>query len=118
MTDRHQPARSVDDEVRAGADAIPRSPGAEGLLSIDRDIRETIEVLVVDDEHTLRESCASILRADGFPVTVCARGEDAMELLQRRRFDIILLDLYLPKMSGMDVLEVALKESPGTIVWS
>ena len=116
MTDRHQPARSVDDEIRAGADVMPRSPGAEGLLSIDRDIRETIEVLVVDDEHTLRESCASILRADGFPVTVCARGEEAVELLQRRRFDIILLDLYLPKMSGMDVLEVALKESPDTLV--
>ena len=117
MTDRNQPARSVEDgETRAGADSGPKNPGAEGLLSIERDVRETIEVLVVDDEHTLRESCASILRADGFPVTVCARGEEAVELLQRRRFDIILLDLYLPKMSGMDVLEVALKEAPGTIV--
>lgn len=114
MTDRTQPVRAASrDEVAAGANG---SGGAEGLLAVDRDVRETIEVLVVDDEHTLRESCASILRSDGFPVTVCGRGEEAVELLQRRKFDVILLDLYLPRMSGMEVLEVALREAPGTLV--
>lgn len=117
MTDRSQRARGsfelpVPDE---GSGAVA-SAGAEGLLAVDRSVRESIEVLVVDDEHTLRESCASILRSDGFPVTVCGRGEEALELLQRKRFDIILLDLYLPRMSGMDVLEAALREAPGTIV--
>ena len=119
MTDRQQPARGVPssgEDRGSGSNTGVREGGAEDLLAIDRTLRETIEVLVVDDEHTLRESCASILRADGFPVTVCARGEEAVELLQRRSFDVILLDLYLPKMSGMDVLEVALRESPGTLV--
>lgn len=114
MTDRNQPVRAASREN--GSPGVEGTGGAEGLLAIDREVRETIEVLVVDDEHTLRESCASILRSDGFPVTVCGRGEEAVELLQRRKFDVILLDLYLPRMSGMEVLEVALRESPGTIV--
>jgi len=123
MTDRIHRGRTEPSSAGAGGAGAgtTSAPGAsvvpaEGLLAIDRSVRESIQVLVVDDEHTLRESVASILRTDGFPVTVVGRGEEALELLQRRRFDIILLDLYLPKISGLKVLEAALAEAPDTIV--
>src|SRR5690606_31838366 len=76
----------------------------------------SIEVLVVDDEHSLRESCASLLRSVGFSVTVCGRGDDALRMLKNRRFDIALFDLYMSQVSGLELLEATLDTHPDTIV--
>lgn len=83
--------------------------------SIPREVRETISVLVVDDEHTLREGCASLLRPEGYQVTLTGRSTEAADLIKRRRFDIVLADLYLPEMTGMELLEVAQEHSPDSI---
>jgi DNA-binding NtrC family response regulator len=66
-----------------------------------------MEVLIIDDEHSLRESCASLLRTEGFRVTVAGRGDDALQLVQNRRFDIILLDLYMSEVSGLELMQEA-----------
>jgi DNA-binding NtrC family response regulator len=79
------------------------------------DARESLEVLVVDDEHSLRESCASILRNSGFAVTVCGRGDDARRLVRNRRFDIVLLDLYMSQVGGLELLTEMLEAYPGTL---
>ncbi len=78
-------------------------------------MRASIQVLVVDDEHSLRESCASLLRNEGFSVEVCGRGDDAQRLLRSGRFDILLVDLYMPRVTGLEILETALEARPGTI---
>lgn len=78
--------------------------------------RETVRILIVDDERTLRESCSSILGAEGFPVSVAGKGDEALELLGRLRPHIVLVDLYMPDISGIDILEAALKQDPGCIV--
>ncbi len=75
-----------------------------------------IEVLVVDDEHSLRESCASILRTEGFNVSVCGRGDEALDLLKRRRFDILLVDIYMNPISGLDILDAVHESWPETLV--
>jgi DNA-binding NtrC family response regulator len=77
---------------------------------------EPVRVLVVDDEQTLRDSCASLLRASGFEPTVCARGDDALRLVRNRTFDIVLVDLFLPRISGLDILEAVRQTSPDGIV--
>jgi DNA-binding NtrC family response regulator len=77
--------------------------------------KSTIRILVVDDEHTLRESCASVLRLEDYHVTVCARADEAMSLFQRRAFDIVLLDLYMGQVSGMDLLRACLEAKPDAI---
>jgi len=93
------------------------TPGRQlELIAVDPGLRQSIEVLVIDDEHSLRASCASLLRTEGFPVTVCGRGEDAYRLVTNRRFDIILLDLYMAHVSGLELMQAALEASPGTIV--
>jgi DNA-binding NtrC family response regulator len=97
-----------------------RSTGATGpdleLIAVDPALRRSIEVLVIDDEHSLRESCASLLRTEGFGVAVSGRGEDALRLVRQRRFDIVLLDLYMSQVSGLDLMAAALEANPDTLV--
>ncbi|HQR19167.1 MAG TPA: sigma-54 dependent transcriptional regulator, partial [Gemmatimonadales bacterium] len=85
-------------------------------LSIPADVKSSIRVLVVDDERTLRESCASVLQMDGFNVTVIGRGEEALEAVKRRNFDIVLVDLYMSQVSGIDLLRATLQHHRDTIV--
>ena len=84
-------------------------------MSVDPEVRATIDVLVVDDEHSLRESCASLLRAEGFNVTVSGRGDDARRLLRHKRFDIVLVDLYMSQVGGLELLETAVEADPDVI---
>jgi DNA-binding NtrC family response regulator len=85
-------------------------------LSIPADVKAGIRILVIDDERTLRESCATVLKMDGFNVTLIGRGEEALDTVKRRQFDIILCDLYMSQVSGMDILKATLKHYPDTIV--
>lgn len=61
-------------------------------------------VLVVDDEPTVREVVASYLRRDGHAVTEAADGSTAVELVQREHFDLVVLDMMLPGVNGLDIL--------------
>ena len=100
--------------------AAPATTGREQAnrdpLSIPADVKSSIRILVVDDERTLRESCASVLEMDGFNITVIGRGEEALEAVKRRKFDIMLVDLYMSQVSGMDLLRAALHHHRDTIV--
>ncbi len=78
--------------------------------------KSSVRVLVVDDENTLRDSCASVLRAEGFDVTTCGRGTEAQAMLRRREFDIVLLDLFMSQVPGMELLATCLEAYPGTLV--
>ena len=62
------------------------------ISELDQDAKQSISILVIDDERTLRESCCSVLSKEGYRVEVCGMGHEAMGLLNRRRFDIILND--------------------------
>ena len=66
-----------------------------------------VDVLVVDDESTLRNTCRAFLEGFGYNVTAVERAEDAVALLKRRSFHICLLDLYMPQMSGLELLHIA-----------
>ncbi len=88
---------------------VSSDPSAVSPVQNGSEQDDLLTVLVVDDEQSLRESCASLLKSAGFEATVCARGDDALRLLRNRRFDIILVDLYLPRVSGLEVLDVALE---------
>ncbi len=85
-------------------------------LSIPPEVKASISILVVDDDRTLREGCASVLQIDGFNVAFSGRGDEAVEMVKRRKYDIILVDLYMTPVSGMDVLKAALAAHKDTIV--
>lgn len=98
-------------------ETLPEGPGLAGLEEDDigPDRKQSIHILIVDDEYTLRESCASLLRQEGYRVTACATGDDAIELMKRRDIDVALIDIYMEGMSGLDVLSGCLQERPETI---
>jgi two-component system response regulator RegX3 len=60
-------------------------------------------VLVVDDEDAIRDAVAYVLRSDGNEVEVASNGEDAVEAVGRGRFDLVVLDVMLPDISGVEV---------------
>ncbi len=65
---------------------------------------EQVRILVVDDELVIRESLAGWLRRDGYHVSTVPSGEDALETLKTNSYDILLLDIQMDGMTGMDVL--------------
>src|SRR5438094_2971554 len=89
---------------------------ARDPLSIPSEVKASIRVLVVDDERTLRESCASVLQMDGYNVTLVGRGEEALDTVKRRKFDVVLVDLYMSQVSGLDILRATLGAYKDTIV--
>ena len=62
-------------------------------------------VLVVDDEAIVRESIRDWLKDAGYEVSVAESGEEALELIQKQNFGVMILDLRLPGMNGIDVLK-------------
>src|SRR5437763_6532877 len=99
--------------------ARPGSPvparNVSQLVPVEPATKPSIRILLADDERTLRESCASVLGVEGYNVTVTGRGEEALELLRRRPFDIVLVDLYMNPVSGTELLATALAANPETI---
>jgi len=69
-------------------------------------VQHLLHVLVVDDENSVRLSIEMGLKmTNSFAVESCESGEDAVELLQKNTFDVIILDNRMPGMSGIDVLQ-------------
>jgi DNA-binding response OmpR family regulator len=71
----------------------------------------TRTILVVDDEPTLRETLAEALTRDGFRVVTAADGAEALARFRDQRPDLIVLDLMLPEMSGVEVCRIVRRES-------
>ena len=78
------------------------SQSASGAPAIS-DARPTPRVLIVDDEPMVRELIAAHLAADGSISSGVGSGEEALALLDREPFDLVILDVGLPNMSGFDV---------------
>jgi CheY-like chemotaxis protein len=66
--------------------------------------RATTVIAILDDEERLRVALARLLKAHGYEVAGFASGEELLAAVGRHRVDIVLLDLFMPGMSGFDVL--------------
>ena len=71
-------------------------------------------VLVIDDEESVATTIEAILKMDGHDVTAVTNGADAIRLLNERRYDVVLTDLRLADMDGIDVLREVQRTSPET----
>jgi DNA-binding NtrC family response regulator len=77
---------------------------------------DNTKILIVDDEIIMRESLAGWLERDGHEVASAASGEEAMEILKRSHFDILLVDIKMEGMSGIDVLRQIKEDDPEVAV--
>ena len=66
-------------------------------------------ILVVDDEKLIRESLVECLATEGFEAAGAGSGEEGVELAEKRAFDIVLCDMQLPGISGIETLERLLR---------
>src|SRR5579863_2734050 len=68
-------------------------------------------VLIVDDEQSIRVSLRTILSNIGFEIVEAARGEEALSLVRTTQFDVVLLDINMPGIGGVEVCRMMRKES-------
>lgn len=73
-------------------------------------------ILIVDDETASRDLCKAFLESDGYEVHTCDHAKKALALLELKRFDLILTDLSLPEMSGVDLIKQVKYHYPHTDV--
>ncbi len=71
-------------------------------------------ILVVDDERTARLSLAEILRLEGYEVVAVEGGEESILFLKAQEFDLVLCDLKMPDVDGLQVLDVCREFRPAT----
>ena len=69
-------------------------------------------VLVVDDEQSLRKVLAATLQREGYEVTVCGDGEEALTSLERDGADVVVTDLVMPRMDGLALLRKVVSRHP------
>ncbi len=69
-------------------------------------------ILIVDDEETARKSLSDILKLEGYTVMAKGDGQSALDALDEDDFDLMLLDIKMPGMSGLEVLEKAVSIAP------
>src|SRR5207245_11583222 len=62
-------------------------------------------VLIVDDESAIRESLTGVLQDEGYKAASAASGEACMDSLRDSSFDVVLLDIWLPGMDGLETLQ-------------
>ena len=73
-------------------------------------------IMVVDDEEALRTVLSSELEGEGYQVASAADGQEAINILQKQEFDLILLDIKMPNVDGFEVLKFVKDRHPKTKV--
>src|SRR5207302_4617282 len=76
-----------------------------------------LNILIVDDEPSIRDSLQGVLEDEGYDAAATDSGESCLELLRKKAFDVVLLDIWLPGMDGLDVLQkIRELESPPEVI--
>ncbi|MCA9406925.1 MAG: sigma-54-dependent Fis family transcriptional regulator, partial [Candidatus Omnitrophica bacterium] len=73
---------------------------------------KNFRILVVDDEPLIRQSLCEILRIDGYKVQMAASAEEAQEIIAQQSIDVVVTDLKLPKLSGVELLKWSKEKYP------
>ena len=73
------------------------------------------KILIVDDEKPIRELIQLVLKEEGFEAETAANGKEALSILEETSFPLVITDLKMPQMGGMDLLDAARKKWPETM---
>lgn len=69
-------------------------------------------ILVIDDEEIVRVSCKRTLVPEGYEVDVAASGKEGLELFEKSRYDLVIIDLKMPGMDGIEALVNIKRQRP------
>jgi DNA-binding NtrC family response regulator len=73
---------------------------------------QDLKILVVDDERDIREGLKELLESEGYKVDTAVDGTDAIEKVRSLKYQIVITDIMMPKMSGIELLEKTKHISP------
>ena len=76
----------------------------------------TASILVVDDESTTQDTLGLFLETEGYRVAIAGSGEEALSRIEQQAFDVIVADVVMPGVSGLEVLERSRTLNPGAAV--
>lgn len=79
-------------------------------------MKEQPRILVIDDEPHNTEALNLLLEKEGYKIDSAASGEEALDILEKKTFEIVLTDLFLPGVSGIDILKKVKEDAPQTNV--
>jgi DNA-binding NtrC family response regulator len=79
-------------------------------------MNDEANILVIDDEESMRDSCQQALSAKGSRVEVAGDGSTGLAILEKEAFDLVILDLKMPGLSGMEVLKKIKEKDPAVVV--
>ena len=97
-------------EIMKGRRRLPhRPPEREAEI-------EKAQILVIDDEPSVADALKLILEDEGYRVAVALTGREGLELTRRRCFDVVVSDVRLPDVSGLDVLRDVRRGCPASVV--
>jgi len=110
------------DRLQGQSSGLADSSGAteastSASSSSEANLGRTFSVLVVEDDPGVRESTAALLRETGYSVTEAVDGVDGLQRLCDESFDVVILDLRLPRLDGPDMLDL-LDDPPPVVVFS
>jgi DNA-binding NtrC family response regulator len=86
-----------------------------GPAALSPEDRASIQILVIDDEASVLDSCESVLAADGYQVECQRKAEEALQRIKSQSYDIVLIDQGMPQIHGMDILAEVRQRSPETL---
>jgi DNA-binding NtrC family response regulator len=98
------------------AERLAVEPGLADVYKSVPPSKSSISVLVIDDDRALREACVSFFNVEGYDVTSCGSGNAALELTRRKQFDLVLLDLYMTEVPGLEILRAILATHKHSLV--
>lgn len=75
-------------------------------------MKEAPHILLVDDDDSSREALSLLLKASGYIVTPVSSGTEAIHFLETTLFDLLITDLFLPDVNGLDILRTAKEHTP------
>lgn len=70
------------------------------------------KILIADDEKNIRDSLKFVLDEEGYSTEVASDGEEALQKIEKENFDIVITDIKMPKVDGIQLLEASTKNSP------
>jgi len=77
-------------------------------------VSDRANLLIVDDEEAMRDACSQVLAPEGFILKQAASGEEALKILRQESFDLVILDLKMPRVDGTEILRCIQQENPDT----
>lgn len=70
-------------------------------------------ILIVDDEQNVRQLIAKVLEKEGYEILTACNGEEGLEVFQKNNIDLIISDIKMPKMNGIEFLHKVKEQEPG-----